>query len=154
MSTNDPGTTNPDPAQQAGHDTEPASAGPSRKAGIETTPPGAKDVRQTGPDTGQRASIFATKLFRAAGLDQGRQMLRGEVTHLINLSTVHLWEAYRLEDKVLKDVKERLFVQKTMHGILQRSSGNRSSPGAQVVEKPKPSHCFHVSSIWCWTRLN
>ena len=124
MFTNDPGTTNPDPAQQAGHDTEPApSAGPSREAGIEATPTGAKDVRQTGPDTGQRASTFTTKLFRTAGLDQGRRILREEVTHLINLPTAHLWDAYSLDDRVLEEVRTRLIEE---HYLTKVGAWNRT----------------------------
>ena len=109
MSTNDPGTTNPDSTRQVGPDTEPASTGPSQKADIEPrTPTRAKDVRQVGPDTGQRTSAFATKLFRTAGLDQARQILLDEVTYLINISTDHLWDAYPLGDGVLKGVKAHL----------------------------------------------
>ena len=97
MSTNDPGTTNPDPTQRAGPDPEPASA-PTR----------AKVVRQIDPDTGQLTSTFTTKLFCTAGLDQAREILRNEVTYLVNLSMVHLWNAYPLEPGVLDSVKAHL----------------------------------------------
>ena len=95
-------TANPDPTQQAGPDTEPASLGPSQRA---TTPTGRKIVQQTG-DTRIRTSAFTTQRFRAASLSQARSILRDEVVYIINLPTTRLWESYQLKDDVLVEVRK------------------------------------------------
>ena len=72
MSANDPSTVSRGPTQRASPDTGSANGRPSQQAGIEASPAVTKDVRQSDPDTGLRASSFATKFFRTAGLSQVR----------------------------------------------------------------------------------
>ena len=108
MSTNDPGTASSGPTPQAGHHPGSAGADPSQQADIEAGSTDTEHVQQSGPDTGVRESTTTSRTFRAAGLSQAREMVLREVTHLICLSTDHLWESYPLGDGVLMGVKQYL----------------------------------------------
>jgi len=98
MHANNPGTASPDSTQQASRDI-------GHQAWIKFFPGW---VRRSGPDTGVGEISLSSRIFRAAGLSQARDMVHDQATHLICLPTDYLWESYSPNKGIVAEVKRSL----------------------------------------------